>query len=871
MNLNPESQRENLNKYGHYNVVFLFCKFLLREGEFMKKILKKGFKIMAALLMIISSFPQITEVKAATVNDTLYVDTSYTFDVATTKYADPNAWVIGHENPIRRRSDNQPVYCIQAHIHFDDNSNVIGYDDDGSHASLSGLSFEDRQRIFNIAYYGYGYGNHTSMDWYAATQILIWSVSDRNNNPPYPIAQGDTSLTRSNRFDAMFNEINYLVDHDHLTVSFNGQSVETEVGKTITFKDDNEVLSNFFTVHSDDVDATIDGNNLIIKSNKKYEGSIDLTPKSNVKPLIYDGANQKVISRGDPRKVKGTVKIKFNGGDVELFKKDKDTKLSTAQGEATLEGAVYEIFDADSNELITTVTTGKDGKIKSEQLPYIGKFYLKEKTPSKGYQLDVTKYYFEITKDNLHPSINAYEKVINLNFDITKVFANDSKTEIMMPEPNVTFGFYDNKGNLYKKMITDKNGNIYINLPYGTYTVKQLTTSKGHEKVEDFVLKVEEVGEDVRLVISNAEIKARLKVVKIDKETKEVIKRKGIKFKIFDIDKNDYVCQTVTYPNKENICIFETDENGEFLTPYVLNSGRYKLEEVNQKIDGYVWNKESHEFEIGENTELITDSEYGILFDTKFENQRVKGQIKINKVGEKAELKEEGYVYTNEILEGVKFCVYARDDIKVNGKVVYKKGTKIKCGSTDKDGVLIFNNLELGNYFVKEISTLDGYILDESEHDINLKYKDQYTPVINYETLIENRIPTGKLEFTKTDFSESKTLPNTIIEIYTENDELVFRGKTDENGKIVIDKLPAGQKYYIIEKEAPEGYQLNPDKMWFEITKDGEVIKATMKDEQIIDVPDTEKNKNNTVLYCGIGLLILGTGVIIYAKKKRKK
>ena len=251
--------------------------------------------------------------------------------------------------------------------------------------------------------------------------------------------------------------------------------------------------------------------------------------------------------------------------------------------------------------------------------------------------------------------------------------------------------------------------------------------------------------------------------------------------------------------------------------------------------------------------------------------KRVKGQIKINKVGEKAELKEEGYVYTNEILEGVKFCVYARDDIKVNGKVVYKKGTKIKCGSTDKDGVLIFNNLELGNYFVKEISTLDGYILDESEHDINLKYKDQYTPVINYETLIENRIPTGKLEFTKTDFSESKTLPNTIIEIYTENDELVFRGKTDENGKIVIDKLPAGQKYYIIEKEAPEGYQLNPDKMWFEITKDGEVIKATMKDEQIIDVPDTEKNKNNTVLYCGIGLLILGTGVIIYAKKKRKK
>ena len=64
------------------------------------------------------------------------------------------------------------------------------------------------------------------------------------------------------------------------------------------------------------------------------------------------------------------------------------------------------------------------------------------------------------------------------------------------------------------------------------------------------------------------------------------------------------------------------------------------FEEIDQKIDGYLWNKESHEFTIDENSELRTDSEYGIIFDTEFSNMPVKGKVVINKVGEVAELVE---------------------------------------------------------------------------------------------------------------------------------------------------------------------------------------------------------------------------------------
>ena len=44
-----------------------------------------------------------------------------------------------------------------------------------------------------------------------------------------------------------------------------------------------------------------------------------------------------------------------------------------------------------------------------------------------------------------------------------------------------------------------------------------------------------------------------------------------------------------------------------------------------------------------------------------------------------------------------------------------------------------------------------------------------------------------------------------------------------------------------------------------------------MKDEQIIEVPDTEQNKSYKRIFYGFGLMIIGAGVIIYANKKNKR
>lgn len=713
---------------------------------------------------------------------------------------------------IRRSEDNAFVYCVQPYTDIDNNLPYYNVER-SDYARVLGFSDAQWERISLLAYYGYGYEGHSDQKWYAITQVMIW----RTTNPESDIYFTDTlNGNRVSRFDGEMAELESLVANHYKAPRFQ-DNIVMPIGSTITLNDSNNVLSNFRVAGATNVNASVNGNTLTVTATKVGDATINLqksATKYELPPIVYfkDGS-QNVFRVGNYDPVRTNLKIKVVGGKVTPEKYDVETKTKQAQGEATLDGAIYGIYKIDGTK-IGTVSSNTT----SNYLPELGRFYLLEEKASTGYTLDSNKYYFEITEDNLTPTVKLYEQVIRRDFEITKVYATD-ETTIMTPEVGVKFGVYNRNGVLVGEYTTNNQGNFEFNLPYGSYTVKQLTSTSGHEKMKDFNIEVKEVGGVIKKVISNAEITAKLRVVKIDAETKEVIKRAGIKFKILDTKTNEYVCQTTSYP-KQKICVFETDENGEFITAYPLNTGTYKLEEVDQVIDGYLWNKESHEFTIDENSVLREDSEYGIIFDTQFENTPVKGEVKIEKVGEVARLDEgKGYKYINEKLAGIKFGIYQGDD-------------EIATGITDENGNLTFGNLKLGSYCVKELKTLDGYILNDKPVCFTLKYKDQYTPVITYKTLIENKLKTTQYEFTKTDYSTDETLPNTKMEIYTVDNELVFAGETDENGKIVIERLPIG-KYYILEKEAPEGYLINDEKMYFEVTGEDKVIKSTMKDEKI--------------------------------------
>lgn len=836
--------------------------------------------------------------------------------------------------------DGKLAYCVEPGLAiYSTKYDVGGWD-------VTSLSPEQRKRIELIGYYGYEYPTHQgNVKYYMAAQELIWKAAKPLSATWSTQKRGGGQIIN---IEAEKNEIERLISNHLTKPGFNNKTINGVIGDTIFLVDSNNVLSEFSVYDASSNDVQINGNRLDIKVNRTGENQIKFIRKNydNDINLVYYNSNSQKLAHtrlSDP--VTAKLNLNIVAGTVKINKLDKDTNKNKAQGEGSLKGAVYDIFN-ENDEYITSVTTDELGQAVSVNLPSLGHYYLKEKTPSKGYTLDETKYEFDMTKENLNQNINVYEKVISKSYDITKVYACN-KTGIMIPEQNVEFGIYDKNNKLVLKKTTDKDGKIYFTLPYGSYTLRQLTTTKGYEKIEDYNFEIKDVGEKVNKIFSNAKITSKIKIIKVD-ENDQRVKKAGIKFKIKNIDTNKYVCQKITYPNDKTVCEYETTSDGTLITPYPLNYGNYQVEEVDEKITGYLWNKTPLKFNINENSTIVKNGDDSII-ELRFKNTEVKGKITINKFGEKFTIEKNKYSYTIKKLENVLFGVYDEDKNLI--KRIY----------TDKNGYAEITNLKLGVYYIKELQTPKGYILDNKEYKIELTYKDQYTSIVTSNINLKNYLEKGTLEFTKTDFVSSEVIPNTLIEIYDENDKLIFTGKTDKKGKIIIDDLKLGKyyivekepatgytittekvyfeikenkeivraemkdkpitgileftktdvstsealpntlieiynekdelifsgrtnkngkiiiqglrygKYYIVEKEAPEGYNLNPNKMYFEILEDGKIVKATMTDEKVIvEVPKTGITDFKLIYIFGTTFIIVGVGILIYVKTKRK-
>ena len=826
----------------------------------MKKIKNK---IINGLMLLLVGISFIPTVNASTYNETFndksqWISGDYILKVkgSTRKYQQMTV--------ITRNSDGSFVYCIEPGTPVSDGAVYPGQDFDQSYVGQ--MTQEQWRRITLLAYYGYGYGNHTDIHWYTVTQYLIWQTVPHGYDIYFTDSLNGNRITK---YTNEINELNRLVEEHNISPNITNDTIDMVIGDTVELTDSNNVLNKFEVVDTDNVSASISGNTLSITANDVGDGSVTISKRdknySHPAIIYYHPTSQDLMMRGAYDPIDVNLKIEIVGGKVSVKKVDMDTGLGIAQGDATLDGAVYGIYDLEGNRVGEVISKGGE-YVTSDYLPSLGTFFLKEEKSSTGYELNETKYFFNITKDDLYPEVDVTEKVIERDLKIFKVYASD-ETGFLTGEPNVTFDIYlKSTGEKVTSITTDENGYATATLPYGTYTVRQVSSTEDHEMVEDFEIVVNEYSEDpIYKLLANAEITARLKVIKIDSETGNTIPVAGIKFKIFDVENNEYVCQVT---DKEQ-CVFETNDEGILLTPLPLESGTYRLEEQDQKLDGYLWNEEALTFAIGDDSTLINDDVFGAIVEVEFENTQVKGKVEINKTGEELIIEDDSYHYEKIKLEGAEFELRANEDIIVGGKTYYKKGELVTILVTDKDGYASIDNLPLGKYTLKEIKSANNNVLDPNTYEFELVYEDQYTEVVYKTFTLDNKYPKGELEFTKTDLVTGDPLPDTKIEIFTEDGVKVFEGRTDKNGKIIITNLPVG-KYFILESDAPDGYILNEEKMWFSITENGEIVKANMTNEKIVEVPNTLQEKDILIEIISATLLLSGIGIIIYAKKKSK-
>ena len=799
-------------------------------------------KIILLLAIILFLIPKVSANTVTLGVEKIYDTYAYFYDETQDKYR----YVYAEKYSF----NNNLAYCIEL------GKKIYGgiYTPTTSFDALN-ISEDKLERLKLIIYYGYEYPGHNTDAYFMATQELIWnemsniSLSWVKNLIPSNVV--DVSKEKE--------DILTLIESHYKKPSFTSDTIEYTLGETISIEDTNSVL-NYFEVDNEYIEI-IDNKLIIHPGFEKEEITLSKPSYTQNGFLLYtSGESQKMMSTGTVDNIEVKLKVKLFGGTLEVIKFDKDNNSEVPQGDASLKGAIYELYDEEGN-IKDTIITGTKNII--ENIP-LGKYVLKEKTASKGYLLDTNEYNIEITKDNLNVKLNVYEEVIKRKVEIFKVLAANTTGELT-PEENITFEIYNKWKELVAIITTDEDGYASVTLPYGIYTFKQTTSTKNYYKVEDFTINISERDErPIYKLLSDSEIRAKVRIVKKDKDTKETIKDSNIKFKIFDVTNNKYLSLNVSYPENKETTIFEVDKNGIFITPIGLSPGNYILEEVEEYTDGYLYNPEKIPFTIGESSSFIEENGETYL-EISFYNQRVKGQINITKYGEELVIKDNTYNYKETPLEGIIFHLYAKYDIYENKVLTYSKDSLVKEVITNNEGMVEIKDLPLGTYYLKEINTKENHVLDDTIYNIELKYKDEKTPLVESNIEIKNSLYKGSLIINKIESISKRPIPNTLIEICTKDKEVIYKGYTDKNGQIILNDMPYG-KYYLSEIEASTGYRLLEDKIYFEISSESKTIEVY---NERIKVPNTGLSITMQDIFVLICMFVAVIMLVFLSKEKR--
>ena len=336
------------------------------------------------------------------------------------------------------------------------------------------------------------------------------------------------------------------------------------------------------------------------------------------------------------------------------------------------------------------------------------------------------------------------------------------------PISDVEFLVTDSDGNLIGnangKFVTDSAGTFTItDIAPGTTLVIKETRAKDGYLLDDTPQTVKVKSNEVVTVEFRNAPKGNLIIVKQDSVTKEPLE--GVEFKITYADGSYVDAEGGTLSSTG---LYWTDKEGKITISGI--SGTIVATEV-KSIPGYT---------IDENTRTQTvvvnpnDTQTLYFYNTPVGGLQI---IKSDKDSGKR-------------IAGVKFEIR-----KMNGEII---GTY----TTDSDGVIYLPEAESGWYTVTELEAASGYLLDTTQHRIEVK--DGQTATLE----ITNRKACSIL-IHKVDANTGDGIYGVTFVIYDSGRNPIMEVTTDQDGYAYVDKELAAGKYYIRELEAADGYILD--------------------------------------------------------------
>lgn len=434
----------------------------------------------------------------------------------------------------------------------------------------------------------------------------------------------------------------------------------------------------------------------------------------------------------------------------------------------------------------------------------------------------------------------------------------------------------------YDVITTGEDGwAITKDLPYGQYIVRETKTPKDFYTNPDFFVSVtkdtSEIKNDAdkvkKVILNNRPVETQLKLVKQDEESGKTVSLNSASFKIVaDEDildggnivykKGQYITQKVggkkydTFTtNSDNVVVVKTeytnddDEKGEVFLPLQFFAGKYHLEEVKVPT-GFIGLGKTQSFEMSGLLDYTKDEDGDPIYTVTVRDEQPKGEIKLNKTV--ADLDTDVDLVDRSDLSKIQFVLKAKENIysPVDGSLMFAKddvittensGAIVNTGSEvgngvyalSKDGHLDISNLPMGvgeaQYYLQEVKTLDGCVLDTTKYDAVFKQSDFTTKTYIKSFDVENL--TTDFEFNKTDVTGDKEVKGAQLTITDEDGNVVDQWTSTDKAHS-IEGLVVGKTYTLSETVTAKDYVKATD-IKFTVKNSSELETVTMKDKQV--------------------------------------
>ena len=379
-------------------------------------------------------------------------------------------------------------------------------------------------------------------------------------------------------------------------------------------------------------------------------------------------------------KVEGQTAVQDDYNRFSILKVDEQHK--------PMPGVVFGLYREDET-LVSKAVTDENGLAVFEKIPY-GSYFIQELEPLPGYIRDYTR--TPVTIDGRY--INPTEPLATITNCPTELLLSkvDQDGAVL---PGARFGLYDMESKLLMTAVSDAEGIVrFTHVPYGTYTIHELSAPDGYLPSRKAVRVTlgegyQNTGKPIAMLVNHLK---RISCIKVDPSGKAL---PGVEFSLIQASTGKVV-ETVT-----------SDLNGVF-TFTKFSYGEWIIRETAAP-EGYS-RMEDKRFYVGDDWKE-PEPIMCVNIPNHYEFMKVDA--------------------SGAPLAGVKF------------RLENEHGKSLGIYTSGKDGVVSITGIEPGLYYIKEVETLEGFTL--SGEVIKLRLDEHYTApeklrrVVNY-TVIQTGV-----------------------------------------------------------------------------------------------------------------------------------